>query len=40
MSWLLAHAGGGYALLFAVGGVAIVLALVTDIVARRLHPAA
>ncbi|MFM9922345.1 YbfB/YjiJ family MFS transporter [Variovorax sp. H27-G14] len=37
MSWLLGHSGGHYALLFAVGGVALVLALLTDLVAGRLH---
>ncbi|RQO55684.1 MFS transporter [Variovorax sp. KBW07] len=37
MSWLLGHSGGNYALLFALGGGAIVLALLTDLVASRLH---
>lgn len=39
MSWLLGHSGGHYALLFTVGGVALVLALLTDLVAGRLRPA-
>jgi len=39
MSWLLGHSGGDYALLFALGCGAIVLALLTDLVAGRLHSA-
>lgn len=39
MSWLLGYSGGHYALLFAVGGGALVLALLTDLVAGRLHRA-
>lgn len=37
MSWLLGHSGGNYALLFSLGGGAVVLALLTDLVAGRLH---
>jgi predicted MFS family arabinose efflux permease len=37
MSWLLGRSGGNYALLFSLGGAAVVLALLTDLVAGRLH---
>jgi predicted MFS family arabinose efflux permease len=39
MSWLLGHSGGNYALLFALGCGAIVLALLADLVAGRLFRA-
>lgn len=38
MSWLLSYSGGHYAFLFAVGGGALVLALLADLVAGTLHP--
>lgn len=37
MSWLLGHSGGNHALLFSLGAGALVLALLTDLVAGRLH---
>jgi hypothetical protein len=37
MSWLLGHSGGNYALLFALGCGAIVLALLTDLVASGVR---
>jgi predicted MFS family arabinose efflux permease len=39
MSYLLVHSGGNYALLFALGGAAIVLALVVDLASSRATPA-
>lgn len=37
MSWLLGYSGGHYAWLFALGGSALVLGLLTDLVAGKLH---
>lgn len=37
MSWLLGHSGGNHALLFSLGAGALVSALLTDLVAGRLH---
>ena len=37
MSWLLGQSGGNHALLFSLGAGALVLALLTDLVAGRLH---
>lgn len=39
MSWLLAQSGGNYTWLFALGGAALVLALLTDLVVSRVRPA-
>jgi predicted MFS family arabinose efflux permease len=39
MSWLLAQSGGNYTWLFMLGGGALVLALLTDLVVSRVRPA-
>jgi predicted MFS family arabinose efflux permease len=39
MSWLLAQSGGNYTWLFMLGGAALVLALLTDLVVSRVRPA-